>query len=164
MTDDDSHDSDAEASVDEESNDDEEHALPEEDLQYPEFVFDEGDVGERGEFDLHQSLTRDEMIDWLTDISGGLKSHDVAVESPDGHVRFGVGPKDVEMEFDPDEELRGELEITFRLNAKAMFVSDDPSKTKVGARGGKGLIPIEMLTTDQEVFRCYNWIDDPTDP
>lgn len=140
------------------------HVLPSEDLQYPEFVFEEGDIGDRGEFDLAQNLTREETIQWLDDIGGGLTSHDIAVESPDGHIRFGVSPKSVEMQFDPDENFRGDLEITFRLNAKAMFVADDPTKQKVGARGGRGFIPIQMLTSDKDVFRCYNWIDDPTDP
>ena len=141
-----------------------EHTLPEEDLQYPEFTFEDGDVSDRGQFDLQQSLNREEMIEWLENLAGGLTSHDVAVESPRGHVRFGVGPEDVEMRFDPDDEYRGELEVTFRLNAKAMFVADDPTKAKVGARGGKGFIPREMLTSDRELFRCYSWIDDPTDP
>lgn len=164
MTDDKTSNSDANSPTEEQSNEEDDHALPAEDLQYPEFVFEEGEVGDRGDFDLRRSLTRDEMVEWFDGLSGGLRSHDVAVESPDGHVRFGVGPKDIEMKFDPDEELRGELEITFRLDAKAMFVSDDPSKPKVGARGGTGLIPLEMLTSDRETFRCYNWIDEPTDP
>ena len=147
-----------------EIDEEDDHVLPSADLQYPEFVFEDGDVSERGAFDLGQSLSREEMIQWLDDVSGGLTSHDVAVESPDGHVRFGVSPKAVEMRFDPDENFRGDLEITFRLNAKAMFVADDPTKQKVGARGGRGFIPIQMLTSDKEVFRCYSWIDDPADP
>jgi hypothetical protein len=148
---------------DAEGTDADDHALAPEDLQYPEFVFEEGDVSERGGFDLETPLDRDEMGAWLEDLAGGLTSHDVAVESSEGHVRFGVGPKAVEMSFDPDEECRGELEITFRLNAKAMFIADDPTKPKVGARGGTGFIPVEMLTEDRDVFRCYSWIDDPTD-
>ena len=149
-----------EVEIDEEDN----HVLPSEDLQYPEFVFEEGDVSTRGAFDLEQPLSRDEMIQWLDDIGGGLTSHDIAIESPEGHVRFGVSPKDVAMRFDPDENFRGELEVTFRLNAKVMFVGDDPTKQKVGARGGRGFIPIQMLTSDKEIFRCYSWIDDPADP
>ncbi|WP_458189999.1 hypothetical protein [Haladaptatus sp. NG-WS-4] len=147
-----------------EIDEEDDHVLPSEDLQYPEFAFEEGNVGDRGEFDLSRSLSREEMIQWLDDIGGGLTSHDIAVESPDGHVRFGVSPEDVEMRFDPDENYRGDLEITFRLNAKAMFVADDPTKQKVGARGGRGFVPIQMLTSDKEVFRCYSWIDDPGDP
>lgn len=147
-----------------EIDEEDDHVLPSEDLQYPEFVFEEGNVGDRGEFDLSRSLSREEMIQWLEDIGGGLTSHDIAVETPDGHVRFGVSPKDVEMRFDPDEDFRGDLEITFRLNAKAMFVADDPTKQKVGARGGRGFVPIQMLTSDKKIFRCYNWIDDPDNP
>lgn len=152
------------ASQDLEIDEEDDHVLPPDDLQYPEFVFDEGDVGERGSFDLERHLGREEMIQWLDELGGGLTSHDIAVESPDGHVRFGVSPKAVAMRFDPDENFRGELEVTFRLNAKAMFVADDPTKPKVGARGGRGFIPIQMLTSDKEVFRCYSWIDDPADP
>lgn len=152
------------ASDDVEIDEEDDHVLPPDDLQYPEFVFEAGDVGDRGGFDLTQVLSREEMIQWLDDLGGGLTSHDIAVESPDGHVRFGVSPKDVAMRFDPDENFRGELEVTFRLNAKAMFVAGDPTKQKVGARGGRGFIPIQMLTSDKDIFRCYSWIDDPTDP
>jgi hypothetical protein len=142
----------------------EDHSLPEEALQYPTFSFEEGAVSDRGGFDLSKELDREEVQAWLEDLAGGLASHDVAVESPEGYVSFGVGPGDVEMRFDPDEEFRGELEVTFRLNAKAMFVADDPDQPKMGARGGRGFIPLEMLTGDREVYRCYSWIDDPTDP
>lgn len=141
-----------------------EHALPEEKLKYPEFVFEDGAVGDNGSFALSQNLSREEMAEWLRDLAAGLESHDVAVESPDGHVTFGVGAGDVSMEFDPDENYRGTLSVTFDLKSKAMFVADDPTKQKAGARGGKGFIPLSMLTSDQETFRCYNWIDDPSDP
>lgn len=147
-----------------ESGDDESHALPPEDLQYPEFVFDEGEVGDRGGFDLQRSLSREELVAWLEDLAGGLRSHDVAVESPDGHVRFGVGSGDVAVSFDPDDEFRGDLEFTVRLDARAMFVADDPDAEKVGARGGKGFVPLEQVTDEADDYRCYNWIDDPTDP
>lgn len=140
------------------------HALPEEKLNYPEFVFDEGTVDENGAFDLSQGLSREEMVEWLRDLADGLESHDIAVESPDGHVTFGVGADDVSMAFDPDENHRGTLSVTFDLKSKAMFVAADPTKAKAGARGGKGFIPLSMLTSDRETFRCYNWIDDPTDP
>jgi hypothetical protein len=163
----DDHQADDEAPGDDETPDesgDDGHALPPEDLQYPEFVFDDGEVGDRGGFDLAQSLSREELVAWLEDLAGGLESHDVAVESPDGHVRFGVGPGDVEVSFDPDDEFRGELEFTVRLGAKVMFASDDPDAEKVGARGGKGFVPLEQLTDEADDYRCYNWIDDPTDP
>lgn len=65
--------------------------------------------------------------------------------------------------IEPDENHSGELEVTFQLRAKVMVVneSDDP---KVGARGGKGFIPLAMLTDeDDREYRCYNWIEDPTD-
>ncbi|MFC6953272.1 hypothetical protein [Halorubellus litoreus] len=141
-----------------------EHALPPEDLVYPTFAFDDGAVDADGGFDLSRDVDRETLSSWLSDLAGAMASHDVAVESPDGHVRFGVGANDVSMSFDPDDDHRGELEVTVRLNAKAMFVADDPEKPAVGARGGRGFVPIEALTTDQEDFRCYNWIDDPETP
>lgn len=140
------------------------HALPEEKLNYPEFVFEDGEVGENGAFDLSQGLSREEMAEWLRDLADGLESHDIAVESPDGYVTFGIGADNVSMAFDPNEEYRGTLSVTFDLKSKAMFVADDPTKKKAGARGGSGFIPVEMLTSEQDLFRCYNWIDDPTDP
>ncbi|WP_458206074.1 hypothetical protein [Haladaptatus sp. NG-SE-30] len=142
---------------------DHDHALSPEDLQYPEFVFEEGDIGDDGSFDLETDLDREEMADWFSDLAGGMASHDVAVESPGGHVTFGVGASGVQMSFDPGEDGVGDFEVTFKLRAKPMFVADDPDKPKVGARGGKGFIPIEMLTTDRETFRCYNWMGDSND-
>lgn len=143
-----------------------ENALPPEKLNYPEFVFDEGDVDADGGFDLSQGLDREGLVTWLRDLADGLESHDIAVESPDGHVTFGVGAGDVRMAFDPDETHRGTLSVHFDLKAKAMFVADDPTKRKVGARGGVGFIPLSMLTDDRDPasYRCYSWIDDPTDP
>lgn len=54
--------------------------------------------------------------------------------------------------------------MTFRLRAKALVVAD-PDDPKVGARGGRGFVPLAMLTGDGDVegFRCYNWMDGPTD-
>ncbi|WP_458186123.1 hypothetical protein [Haladaptatus sp. NG-WS-4] len=147
----------------EESSDDGDHALPLEDLQYPEFVFEEGDIDADGSFDLETDLGREEMADWLSDLAGGMASHDVAVESPDGYVTFGVGASGVRMSFDPGEDGVGDFEVTFELRAKPMFVADDPDEPKVGARGGTGFVPIEMLTTDRETFRCYNWMGDSDD-
>lgn len=143
---------------------DDDHVLNPEDLQYPELVFEEGDIDDDGGFDLAEDLTYEEMGRWLSDLQDALKTHDLAVESPDGHVRFGVGPKDVRVQFDPDENGRGEIAVTFTLKAATMFVADDPEKPKVGARGGRGFVPIEQLTTDRERFRCYNWIEDHLDP
>ncbi|WP_323676490.1 hypothetical protein [Halorubellus sp. PRR65] len=140
------------------------HALPPDDLVYPTFAFDDGSVDADGAFDLSRDVDRETLSSWLSDLAGAMASHDVAVESPDGHVRFGVGAKDVAMSFDPDDDHSGDLEVTVTLNAKAMFVADDPEKPAVGARGGRGFVPIEALTTDREEFRCYNWIDDPEDP
>lgn len=140
------------------------HALPLDDLVYPEFTFDGGTVSPDGSFDLATEVDREEMVEWIESFAGGLKSHDVAVESTDGRVTLGVAPAGVEMTFDPDENHIGEFEVTFRLRAKAMVVNDadDP---KVGARGGVGFIPAAMLAEDRDPdeFRCYNWIDDPTD-
>lgn len=139
------------------------HVLPLEGLQYPTFEFEEGTVDEDGRFDLERDLDREEMREWLEELAGGLRSHDVAVEGPDGRVTLGVAPEGAEMQFDPGETHVGEFEVTLKLRAKAMVVndSDDP---KVGARGGKGFVPLAMLTADQDQpFRCYNWIQDPTD-
>lgn len=141
-----------------------EHALPDEKLTYPTFSFEDGTIDENGGFDLEQAIDREEMIDWLRELASGLESHDVGVESSDKHVRFGVGSKGVEMSFEPDENHRGEFAVTFRLNSRAIFVADDLEKKDVGARGGVGFVPLSMLTTDRETFRCYNWIEDPTDP
>ena len=139
------------------------HALPLEDLQYPEFTFDEGSVDSDGGFDLRQELDREEMEEWLSSVAGGLTSHDVGVESPDGRVILGVAPQAASFTFDPGEDYVGDFEVSFELRAKAMVVneSDDP---KVGARGGKGFIPLAMLTDDEDKsYRCYNWIADPSD-
>ena len=140
------------------------NALPAESLRYPEFTFPVAGIEPNGSVDLQRDLTAEEMGAWLDDLAGGLASHDIAVESTDGYVTFGVAPAGVAVRFDPDENHRGELEVTFRLNARAMFVSDDPTGRKSGARGRSGFVPIEMLTTDRDRFQCYNWIDDPTDP
>lgn len=139
-------------------------ALPTEKLVYPTFEFEEGAIDDNGGFDMTQDVDRDAMISWLRDLADGLESHDVGVEGPDRHVRFGVGSDAVEMAFDPDENHRGELAVTFRLKSRAIFVADDLEKPDVGARGDVGFIPLSMLTTDREKFRCYNWIEDPTDP
>lgn len=151
------------AGADDEHSDD--HGLPPEDLQYPEFVFESGEVGDDGSFDLETDLGREELREWVEDLAGGLASHDVAVESPEGYVTLGVAPEGARMSFDPGEDGIGDFEVTVEMRAKAMFVADDPEGEKVGARGGTGFIPIEMLTSDEdEEFRCYNWIEDPTDP
>ncbi|WP_115863124.1 hypothetical protein [Halorussus litoreus] len=142
-------------------------AIAPEGLQYPEFVFGEGEIADDGSFELDADLDREELREWVEDLAGGLGSHDVAVESPDGYVTLGVAPEGVRMEFDPDESGVGEFEFTVEMRAKAMFVASDPDGEKVGARGGTGFVPIEMLTGedgDAEEFRCYNWIDEPTDP
>lgn len=142
---------------------DDPHVLSPEELVYPELAFEDGDIGADGAFDLSAELDRDELAAWLEDLAGALTSHDLAVESPDGHVTFGIAPVGMDASFDPDEDLVGELAFTVKLRAKPMFVADDPEGVKVGSRGGKGFIPIEQLTTDRESFRCYNWIEDPTD-
>lgn len=141
-----------------------EHALPAEKLVYPTFEFDGDGIDDNGRFDLSQDVDREGMITWLRDLADGLESHDVGVEDPERHVRFGVGSDAVEMAFDPDDDHRGELTVTFRLKSRAIFVADDLEKRDVGARGDVGFIPLSMLTTDRETFRCYNWIEDPTDP
>ncbi|WP_137284008.1 hypothetical protein [Halorussus salinisoli] len=151
----------------EESEDADDHALPPEDLRYPEFVFEDGGIADDGSFDLDADLDREELREWVEDLTGGLASHDVAVESPDGYVTLGVAPDGVRMSFDPDESGVGDFEVTVEMRVKAMFVADDPDGEKVGARGGKGFVPVKALTEDGDgdgEYRCYNWIDDPTDP
>lgn len=142
----------------------ESHVLPDEKLRYPEFAFEDGEMVD-GRFELERSLDREGMREWLEELSGGLASHDVGVSTADETAIFGVGAGDVSMSFDPDDEHRGTLEVTFSLNAKLMTFSDDPEERRAGARGGEGFIPIEMLTTEKEpqTFRCYNWIRDPID-
>lgn len=148
-----------------ESEDDDDHALPPEDLQYPEYVFESGEIADDGSFDLDADLDREELREWVEDLAGGLASHDIAVESPEGYVTLGVAPEGVSMSFDPDGSGVGDFEFTVEMRAKSMFVADDPDGEKVGARGGTGFVPIEALTEgDSETFRCYNWIDEPTDP
>ncbi|WP_266075536.1 hypothetical protein [Haladaptatus caseinilyticus] len=134
------------------------HALSPDELRYPEFVFEGGTIGDDGSFALETDLDRAEMAEWLSDLADGMASHDVAVESPNGYVTFGVGASGVEMSFEPEDGGVGDFEVTFKLRAKPMFVADDPDQPKAGARGGTGFIPIEMLTTDRETFRCYNWM------
>ena len=141
------------------------HALSPEELVYPTFDFDAGEIADDGSFSLERDIDRETLADWLEDLAGGLRSHDVAVESSDGHVRFGVDAGEAAATFDADEDHRGTLSFTFDLPARAMFVSDDPDQPAVGARGGKGFVPRSMLTDgDDEEYRCYSWIDDPTDP
>lgn len=143
--------------------DDPGHVVPEADLQYPTIEFDEGEVADDGGFDLSQPMGRDDMADVAEALAGALGSHDLGVETPDGFVTFGVGPGDVDVSFDPDEDHRGDLEVTFSLSAKAMFVADADTP-KVGSRGGKGFVPLSTLTGEQELTRCYNWISDPENP
>lgn len=139
-----------------------EHALSVDELRYPEFAFEADGVDEDGRTDLERELDHEEMAEWLDELAGGLGSHDVAVTAADGHATFGVAPDTVAISFDPDENGRGKLEFTFTMDAKVMFSSDDPDLPKVGARAGRGFVPVEMLTSDRDPseFRCYNWLDD----
>ena len=154
------------ASVGDESlpeGDDPGHALPEADLHYPTLEFDDGAVEPDGTFELSTETSRDEMGAVATDLAGALSSHDLGVETPDGFTTLGIAPKGVDVSFDPDEDHRGELEVTFRLSAKAMFVADDGAE-QVGSRGGQGFVPLKMLTEDRDLYRCYSWVDDPSNP
>lgn len=146
-----------------EEGDDPGHALSEDDLDYPTFEFEEGTVGDDGEFDLQQGTTYDEMAEFAEGLAGALSSHDLGVSTPEGFLTLGVGPQAVEASFDPGENHRGELAITFRLSAKAMYVADG-DEAVVGARGDTGFVPLSMLTDDRELHRCYNWIEDPEAP
>lgn len=139
------------------------HVLEDEQLCYPDFTFEEGTISPVDGFALDRSLTRSEMCEWLTELAGGLTSHDIGVSTPTSTAIFGVGAQGVSMAFEPDENHRGILEVTFRLPAKVMTLSNDPDVRVAGSRGGVGFIPKTMLTTDQELFRCYNWIEDPID-
>ena len=143
--------------------DDPGHALSEENLDYPTFEFDEGSVDDDGAFDLRTSTDYDEMTEFAEGLAGALSSHDLGVSTPDGFLTLGVSPGSVDTTFDPDENHRGEFEITFRLSAKAMYVADD-DETVVGARSDTGFVPLSMLTDDRELHRCYNWIEDPEEP
>jgi hypothetical protein len=140
---------------------DDDHALPPEDLHYPTLELAEGSVAGDGTAEGTTDLDREAMATWLEDLAGGLVSHDVALAAPDGRVTLGVAPEGADVSFDPDEDGVGDLEVTFRLRAKAMTTADadDPA---VGARGGRGFVPLSMLTGDRDPgeFRCYNWVDD----
>lgn len=143
--------------------DDPGHALPEADLQYPTISIDEGEIDPDGSFDLSTETDRDEMREVAEAIAGALASHDLGIETDDGTTTLGVGPQEVDLSFDPDESHRGELEISFRLPAKAMFVDDGSGET-VGSRGDAGFVPESMLTDNDGRFRCYSWVDDPESP
>lgn len=143
--------------------DDPGHALSEEDLNYPTFEFEDGSVDADGGFDLDRGTNYDEMAEFAEGLAGALASHDLGVSTPQGFLTLGVGPQAVEASFDPGENHRGELEITFRLSAKAMYVADG-DEAVVGSRGEKGFVPLSMLTDDRELYRCYNWIEDPERP
>jgi hypothetical protein len=138
-------------------------ALDADELQYPTFTFPEGTVARDGAFDLSRERDHEEMAAWLRDLAGALDSHDLAVEGDDRRATLGIGPEAVEMAFDPDEGHKGTFEVTVRFRAKLMDCVDADA-TKVGARGGRGFVPVEMLTGDRDPgeFRCYNWIEDPT--
>jgi len=138
-------------------------ALDADELRYPEFEFPDGSVARDGTFDVARDRDHDEMADLLRDLAGAVGTHDLAVEGADRRATLGIGPDAVEMAFDPDDDHAGTFEVTLRFRAKLMDCvgADAP---KVGARGGSGFVPVEMLTGDRDPseFRCYNWIDDPT--
>ncbi|ELZ08207.1 hypothetical protein C479_12738 [Halovivax asiaticus JCM 14624] len=141
------------------------HVLPDEKLAYPDFTFEDGAVDADGHFDLETALDREEMREWLAELRGGLASHDIGVSASEGRAIFGVGGGDVSVSFDPDESHRGRLEFTFSIDAKLMTCSDDSDVRVAGSRGGEGFIPLDMLVEDRgpRTYRCYNWIDDPTE-
>ena len=142
---------------------DADHALPEADLQYPTIEFGDGEIEPDGSPDLSRETDREEMGGVARAVADALSSHDLGVRTPDGATTFGVAPGSVELSFDPDDDHRGEVELTFRLPAKAMLL-DDGSGEPIGARGGEGFVPLSMLTDDEGTFRCYSWIDDPESP
>jgi len=140
------------------------HVLPEEDLVYPTFEFPSEEISQETGFDCRRNLDREEMGEWLESLAGALVSHDLAIEGENLRATFGVAPDDVRMSFEPDEKQRGTLSITLSLDAKVMRYENADDRP-LGARGSRGFIPIEMLTDDRDPgeYRCYNWIDDPTD-
>lgn len=141
---------------------DDNHGLAPEDLSYPTLEFEAGEMGADGEFDLSAELDREEMAAWCDALAGALTSHDLGVEAANRFATFGVAPQGVGVAFDPDEDHRGDLEVTFRLSAKAMVVGDEGDE-QVGARGDAGFVPLSTVTEDESP-RCYNWVDDPEDP
>lgn len=143
--------------------DDADHELPEDELNYPTLEFEDGNVAADGSFDLSRTTDYDEMGEWATALAGALGSHDLGVSTPEGFVTFGVAPRGVDATFEPGENHRGELELTFRLSAKAMLVADAEDELP-GARGDSGFVPLSTLTDEEELLRCYNWIDDPENP
>ena len=143
--------------------DDPGHSLTDEERQYPTVEFADGEIEPDGSFDLSTELDRDGMREIAEAIAGALSSHDLGVSAAEGTTTFGVGPRAVEASFDPDENHRGEVAITFRLSAKAMFVDDGSAET-VGARGDTGFVPLSMLTDDEGTIRCYSWLYDPEPP
>lgn len=145
--------------------DTEPHVLPDEKLNYPTFSFAEGAIDADGSVYLEQTLGRDDLVTWLDELGGGLESHEVAVDDGNAMAVFGLGAGPISMSFDPDDGMRGTLEITVKLSAKLISRSDNPEEPIAGARGGRGFIPVEMLTEGPEanLYRCWNWIDDPLD-
>lgn len=144
---------------------DEDHVLSEDELVYPTFEFEEGEISQEEGFDLSRDRDRDRegMKSWLDSLSGALTSHDLAVEAENLRAIFGVAPDDVRMQFDPDEDHRGTLTVTLAFDAKVMRYENAEDRP-MGNRGGRGFIPLTMLEEGREAsdFRCYSWIDDPT--
>lgn len=141
---------------------DDPHVLADEELAYPTLEFTDSELTQEG-FDLAEACDREEMESVLDAVAGALVSHDLAVEGDDLRATFGIAPDDLRVQFDPDEDQRGTLTLTVSLDAKVMRYEDADARP-IGNRGGRGFIPIEMLTGDRDAsdFRCYNWIDDPT--
>lgn len=143
----------------------EDHVLADEQLSYPTFDFESGEIGEDGTTDLETTLGRDELVAWLDELGDGLESHEIALDDGQAMAVFALGAGSVSMDFEPDESMRGTLEITVELSSKLIARSDNPDEPIAGARGGRGFIPVEMLTEGPEanLYRCWNWIDDPLD-
>ena len=140
------------------------HVLPLDDLRYPDLTFDDEGLDPRCGFSLFRTLDREGIEEWLDDLSGALRSHDLGITATDGHVVFGIAPEGVELTYEPEDEgeRTGELELSVRMRAKVMVCSDDPEE-KTGARTGSGFIPLGMVTDPDSKYRCYNWIDNPFD-
>lgn len=137
-------------------------ALPAEALSYPDLDVGDG-VGADGSVDATVELDFDSAAEWLHELADAVGSHDLGFTGDSYRGIYGVGPREVSVSFDPDADHTGELEVSFRFGARTMQV-DDADAPKVGARGGKGFIPLAMLTGDRETdqYLCYNWVEEPT--
>ncbi|MFC7175588.1 hypothetical protein [Halosegnis marinus] len=132
------------------------------DLRYPTLDTEDG-VGADGTLDATVPLDGERAAAWLRDLADAVESHDLGVAGDSYRGIYGIGPREATLAFDPDADHRGELSVTVRFAARTMTV-EDADTDPVGARGGRGFVPLAMLTGDRDPgeFRCYNWVAEPT--